>query len=243
MKYYFLTNSLDLKIMGNYPQVKDVIYHCDIWNDPYFIEKVYFNKVNYNPIIANPILHHKSKLTDLIHLWNIGFSFTKLISGKLKDILSKYLIDKSQFFQCSIYKDDIEYNDYWLMNIYNFNNEFIDYKNCIIRYDKKADDFETTFETKMLILDVSSSDEFHRYLEIAEEKQESLYIEKLVLNEDAMGQDFIFLKNVFSGMYLVSEKLKEEIEDAGCTGIEFQPIHLSLNEWLHSEREKIYGKS
>ena len=38
---------------------------------------------------------------------------------------------------------------------------------------------------------------------------------------------------------------KKEIEDAGCTGIEFQPIELSYNEWLMpgGEREKIYGKS
>ncbi len=44
-------------------------------------------------------------------------------------------------------------------------------------------------------------------------------------------------------MFFVSEKLKQEIEQAGCTGIEFQPSHLSLNEWFHNEREKIYGKA
>ena len=44
--------------------------------------------------------------------------------------------------------------------------------------------------------------------------------------------------------YIVSEKLKIEIESAGCTGIEFQPIELSLDEWLmpRGEREKIYDK-
>ena len=51
------------------------------------------------------------------------------------------------------------------------------------------------------------------------------------------------LNYVFGGKYFISEKLKQEIEDAGCTGIEFQPSYLSLNEWLHSEREKVYGKA
>ncbi|MEG2334861.1 hypothetical protein [Chryseobacterium sp.] len=43
--------------------------------------------------------------------------------------------------------------------------------------------------------------------------------------------DFLTLNKVEGGIqYLVSEKLKQEIEDAGCTGIEFQPSYLSLNE-------------
>jgi hypothetical protein len=43
----------------------------------------------------------------------------------------------------------------------------------------------------------------------------------------------------------VSEKLKQEIEDVGCTGIEFQPIELSYNERTApgGEREKLYGKA
>jgi hypothetical protein len=52
------------------------------------------------------------------------------------------------------------------------------------------------------------------------------------------------LKHLIGENFYVSEKLKQEIEDAGCTDIEFQPIELSYNEWVVSggEREKIYGK-
>ncbi|MEH3112547.1 hypothetical protein [Pedobacter terrae] len=43
--------------------------------------------------------------------------------------------------------------------------------------------------------------------------------------------------------YIVSEQLKKEIEEPGCTGIEFMPTDLSLNEWLQGgARERIYGK-
>ncbi|MDP5201333.1 hypothetical protein [Flavobacterium sp. DG2-3] len=42
-------------------------------------------------------------------------------------------------------------------------------------------------------------------------------------------------------MYYISEKLKKEIDDAGCIGIEFQPAELSSFEWIHGgERDKIY---
>ena len=53
------------------------------------------------------------------------------------------------------------------------------------------------------------------------------------------------LQNVQGSVkYVVSEKLKKEIEEANCTGIEFQPVELSITEWLHGgEREKIYGKA
>ena len=38
-------------------------------------------------------------------------------------------------------------------------------------------------------------------------------------------QDLILLIKVYGGIsYYVSEKLKAEIEEAGCTGIEFEPV-------------------
>ena len=43
---------------------------------------------------------------------------------------------------------------------------------------------------------------------------------------------------------IVSERLKTEIEKQQCTGIEFRPIELSLQDWYHSgARESVYGKS
>lgn len=47
-----------------------------------------------------------------------------------------------------------------------------------------------------------------------------------------------------SYVYIVSEKLKKEIEDTGCKGIEFMPIEMKMTDWLQGgEREKIYGKA
>jgi len=66
------------------------------------------------------------------------------------------------------------------------------------------------------------------------------------LYESIITEDFFALRYVSGGAgYYVSEKLKKEIETAGCTGIEFQPSELRYNEWLApgGEREKIYGKA
>jgi hypothetical protein len=85
-------------------------------------------------------------------------------------------------------------------------------------------------------------EEFLKLTEFHKQKMEIVSIENICLNAD-VKKDFFFIKT--AGQYIVSEKLKQEIEDAGCTGIEFQPIELSFNEWtiLGGEREKIYGKT
>ena len=61
--------------MGSYPQVKKVIYNCDVDNDPLFIDKFYFQEIKIKPIVANPVLYSKSKLTDLIFIQDMGFIF------------------------------------------------------------------------------------------------------------------------------------------------------------------------
>ena len=71
----------------------------------------------------------------------------------------------------------------------------------------------------------------------------NLKIKKIKIIEK--GINFLALKNVDDGIqYLISDILKNEIEDAGCTGLEFQPLELSYNEWTApgGERDKLYGK-
>jgi len=244
MNYYFLKNTLSAKAKGYYPQVKDVKYYCDICNTPNFIGNIHFKKFPDDVILATPILDKKANLTDLIEIWHVGFNLNILISGKLKKILEKYIgKDKGEFINCPIIKNDKEYSDYWIFNGCSFSQELIDFQNSLIKYEKQADDFKTTYETKMVFLSIDNLNEFEGYIKVALEKTEVVTIEKLALNESEITEDFFMLRYVFSGMYFVSDKLKQEIEEAGCTGIEFQPSYLSLNEWLHNEREKVYGKA
>lgn len=238
MKYFSIQGSLNNKILGQYPQVENVIYNCNVWDDPLFIDRFYFEKINIQPIVANPVLFSKSKLTDLIDIWDMGFSFTILISGKLKSILENY-INEVQFYQCSIFKDKIEYSDYWLLNIYKFSDEFVDFKKSkvSIRIRRKEGGTDVVFP------EVNSFEHFLSLDKSHKEKMEIVSIDKTYF-KDYLSEDFFALKYVFGSIYYVSEKLRTEIEDAGCTGIEFQPAEFSTTEWLQGgEREKIYGKA
>lgn len=242
MKYYQIKHSLQKKDFGNsYPQSQDSINNTDVllWEEPRHINNWFGKKINFEPILSYPILNKKARVTDLIN--SVIYSSSLVISSKLKSILEKYTEEGVQYFKNTILHNDKEYTDYWLLHPYQFNHEYIDFQNSIIDYKKKADDYKVSYKTNLILLSVNTISEFEEYLEMARKKLEVITIQKLFLKEDIINKDFFVLRYAFGGMFFVSEKLKQEIENAGCTGIEFKPNYLSYVEW-RTEREKIYGK-
>ncbi len=238
MRFFYIRHSLDKKIIGHYPQIKKTIYSCHVWDNPLFIDRFHSEKITVKPIVANTVLHPKSKLTDIVNNSDMGFTLKMLISGKLKAILEVKKTSGMQFFQSSVFKDGIEYEDYWILNPYEFNPEYIDYsKSKIIARIKKKEG-----GTEPKILDVSSREEFIKINEFHKAKMEIVSIENVCVYPH-VDKDLFFINT--GGRYVVSEKLKQEIEEACCVGIEFQPIELSFNEWLsdNGEREKKYDKA
>ena len=71
-----------------------------------------------------------------------------------------------------------------------------------------------------------------------------LYFLNLILKKDEF--DYFFIPHYINGngYGIVSENLKNELENQGVTGVEFRPIEMSSQDWRHSgEREKTYGKT
>ena len=239
MSYFRIRHSLNRKVLGHYPQVKEVKHNCNVWDEPKFIDRIRFTKVDFTPIVSNPVLYAKSKRTDLIAKAGMGFSLKLLISGKLKTILEQYDKHAFQCFQCSVFHKGIEYKDYWIMNAFAIYNEFIDYSRSDVFLMKQT-------LRKVRELQIENYSDFQRE---AKEIKEMGYpfnisIKKFSLSE-AIEKDFFLLRYIEGGTgYFVSERLKQEIEEAGCTGIEFQPAHLSYDEWVvrGGERDKVYGR-
>ncbi len=241
MKYYRIRHTLNTRLLGHYPQVKDIKHNCNVLDEPRFIEHVKYEKINFKPIVSNPILYSKSKKTDLIESLGIGFSLKLLVSSKLKNLLGKDTQGGFQYFQCSIFHKDIEHMNYWILNPYEVNQEFIDFEKSEIQLRSRKPEGGT----KLTSLSIASLEDFNRNVEFHKSNNSLISIVKIVLGE-TINKDFFALRNVEGGLgYFVSEKLKMEIEDADCSGIEFQPICLTFNEWVVNggEREKIYGKS
>lgn len=233
--HYSIQYSLNTKIVGKFFQSENITH--DYGDDPKFLNNIHFKKVDFDPIISIPILHKKAKITDLISNVNAGGRLHLIISEKLKNIIEKHRTNGLQFFRTSIIKNNISYDNYFSINMYESNMDFVDFKksNISVRVKKKKGG------TEQKSIQVNTLNEFLSAVDFHKEKMEIVTIDNIFLN-NRVNEDFFVLKN--SVKYVVSEKLKKEIEDAGCNGIEFQPIELSIHEWLHGgEREKIYGKA
>lgn len=241
MRYYAIRTSLNNKIAGTNPQSIHARHNCHIWDEPKFIDRVQFKRIDFEPITSNAIIEKKSKLTDLISSGGVGFTLKLLISGKLKKQLEKYALGKCQFFEAPVIFQDKSVKNYFIVNPYHFDLQNIDFENSTYLLKKKNKDRTRTTE----IMESLSSDEFFDFIDRKEEIGYSqFFVENLKLKSE-IKDSFFVLKHVEGGVkYLVSENLKQEIEDAGCTGIEFMPAEMRLTDWLHGgEREKIYGKA
>jgi len=240
MKFYAIRNSVNNKIVGDYNQVVTAIHHCDVWENPKFIDRIDFVKIGFEPIISNAVLEKKAKLTDLINANCIGFGLRLLISDKLKHILEKESVNKCQFFKSPVIFQNNKIDNYWLLHPFKFDMEYVDFPKSKISVRVKKDGGGTEIKN----LSINSENEFINSLSFHKERMEIISITNIRLN-DNVNEDFLILRHLEGGIkYIVSETLKEQIELSDCTGIEFQPIGLSLNEWLmpNGEREKIYGK-
>jgi len=238
MSYYVIRESSDTKKLGHYPQIKEIKHNCHVWDEPRFIEHHELVEIDFEPIISNAVLYSKTNLTDLISGGGMGFTKKLLVSEKLKKLLMNQSKIKLQFFESPLIQNSQYIYKYFILNVTNANMEYIDFKNSeIYLMDGLFDDIKR--------LNINNYDEFLKEIDFVEDTgwPLNLRIKKFEITENS--SDFFALKYVEGGiMYVVSERLKQAIENAGCTGIEFQPSELNYNEWTApgGEREKVYGK-
>jgi hypothetical protein len=181
-------------------------------NSHFFLKEVDINVV----ISAKPILKRGAKRTDLLNGTVYGAMGKLLISSKLKGLLEKANHKSVQYIQTSITHKEENFPSYWFTNPFDFNNELINFRNSTIEIEGVGG---------IKLRDISINN-FEEYTSIANSlvMPERLSIKKLVLQNN-IQQDLILLIKVYGGIgYYVSEKLKQEIEATGCTGIVFEPV-------------------
>ncbi|WP_162034240.1 hypothetical protein, partial [Chryseobacterium potabilaquae] len=201
MKYYLIRPSLQKKDFGqSYPQAQDAIDNDR--DSPNHIENNFGLKLDFEPLSCYPIINKKARVTDFIG--SVVNSGNLQISSKLKSIIEKYTGEGIQYFRNTVLHNGQEYTDYWLLHPYQFDHEYIDFQNSMIKYKKKADDYETSRKTNMVFLSLNTLQEFEEYKEKARKKLETITIEKLFLKENVIKKDFFALRYVFGGMFYVS---------------------------------------
>lgn len=251
MKFYRIDYTLDTKIRGcvetvkEYkPKIPDTSTANFWWDESKFLGNIYFKKVDFIPYSIDIELERSANLTDLIQSGG-PVSGKLIMSSKLKKIIKNVRTTGQQFFQVNMVRDKVIYPDYWALSTYEIDNKFINFKNSVIKITKKAADFKTTFNAFDVVLNIESLEQFEGEVEKALRDDETLFIDDLRLKVDTINEDFFYIRNFRGGSFFVSEKLKKEIESQSCTGIEFQPSHLTRSEWLKRDgpRDQVYGRS
>lgn len=239
MKYFAIHHSLNRKIVGKIPHTKEVLYNCDVWDEPRFIDRMFYRKIVGLPILANAVLFPKAKLTDFINTYNvIGFTGSMLISDKFKKAFEKFNLFGLQFFPTFIIQNNIKIEGYWQTHISEQGFALLDFPKIDFKYKKFIND-------KVIYEDIENIITLEDFLKCKEENilPTELNFFNLKLKEDEIFDFFLIPHYINGNGYgIVSEKFKLEIESQGITGIEFRPIEIPLNEWLNVEREKKYGK-
>ena len=212
--FYRIEPGLDEKVTGiDDVQASSAIYPINIW-DPIYINQWGHTLIPDYVVLPIPKIKTKAKLTDLMSVYFTGSSYRLTISSRLKEILEKNVHGNIQFIPITIYYKKKYLSDYWLTNILSFDNENgVNYKHSLI--------YERNGENKIITIN-----NFEDFIKKQNELiwPNNLFIEKLVFNK-IIDEEVCTIERVRGGAgYFVSEKLKQEIELAGCTGIEFLPI-------------------
>lgn len=241
MKYYSIFKSLDEKVMGKIPQIKEVLYNCNVSENPNFIGKFPFEKIGIEPILANAVLHAKSKHTDLLKTGGIGFSFGSIvISDRFKILLKQFNLFGVQFFPTCILQKGKRIDNYWQTHIYEIPYDYINFKNTDLLVKDRD---ENRNPIQYYIDRVANKDDFLMFTQSI--KYPKMLFLKNVSFIEKMDLDYFLLRNFEGANHgIVSEKLKNEIEKQAITGVEFKPIELDINDWFGSNgiREKTYGR-
>lgn len=224
MTFFRIRESIDSRVIGRkYPQVKDIIIPTT-WNDPLFIDSFFSKMAPKNVLLPTPIVWKTTKMTDLLSGGLVGLSRKLLVSKKLAMILQEEQPYGMQFFEVNVLKEKNENFQFLLIHPYDFYFQIIDFEKSEIGYyslsvfDREPKK-ETVIRNAKDMLDEISK--FEKSITNGNYDFYNLHIEKISFLTD-ISTDFFSLSNVSGGVgFYVSERLKNKIEAAGCTGIIF----------------------
>ncbi len=224
MKYYRIYHSTG-KDVGYYPQVvhSEFSFHVDDINSSV---KLAFSEANDKTLWPVPKLHGKAKKSDLISISSMSLSVTLFISIKLYNILSNVQFKGVQFIKSKLITKTGQ-DEYWIVNPFLSDYSFIDVKKSEFVYTDRMgkQEFETiVFESVDSFIKAYQQNQIDA-VQKGFNDHHPLIIKQIAIKEDC-AIDFFSISGVNGGIgYFVSEKLKNEIEFNGCTGIVFKQIN------------------
>lgn len=239
MKYFQMMEApLDL--------IKGYVHKCHI-NDLRFLgNQDNRSKVDFEPIIPDIIINEREHIPDFLSAGGM-LSPRLIVSSRLKSLLEKSCeTECMEYFPITLFQSKKKVDSYWITNLMSFSDESLDFERSTFTVNidtpiknKYGVYVETSRSTK-----IRKFENLFEFLKVKEEgwgKGVSIYPEKPFIKESENRLILLFDKVPILGI-IISEELKEEMEEIGLKGIEFKPLEIPDEEWggPNGLRKKFY---
>ena len=212
MKHYKIQADLINKVVGDSASVK-MLDGYDYGAEDSVYKLNVRGKLEFSPNLFGIEIQNRAKLMDIIVSVPFG-GIGIIVSEKLLKIILKTTVPaETQIFDATVIFREKEWP-------YKFVYIFDAKEKEIINWEESLF-VETTVGGEKISDSMRLS--FSKLQTHAENLDKFFSPEKLVLNENKLKADFFRLDYTAKGYY-VSEKLKSEIESAGCEGVLFKPM-------------------
>jgi hypothetical protein len=178
----------------------------------------YFYKMAPDDIVVPAVELNKAvNLTDVIDTRTVAVfglnSNSIIISSKVKDILCKFNSTPLQFFKTYLLQSKEKFDNYWVMHGSGYGYEFIDFSKSEIK-------FSTFGNYELEKWNLSSYEEF---LSIRNNLTypKCISVTKIKLNPFIEKDIFCIVESTDFSSFFISERVKQELEQKECTGLEF----------------------
>lgn len=209
MKYYNLTSTSDLGIVGEYPQVSTT--KDSLLGSPFSTIKVNYGEIPEEIPFLELEFEKKAKTTDLLSTYSPYFGI--IVSEKLKKLLQTFRLPPHKFYPVNVINKN-EIIPYYWFNFYDNASKYIDYKNSIIEIYHK-------FNFKTLSIMNIESEENLREINSHLGFERNIKLRKISFNKDFPDYD-IFMNNVLGfGNNLISKNLLKTLQEDNITGLLF----------------------
>lgn len=232
MKFYRLSYSIDKKVIGRAEGEKSCIFNGDRFKEDSFANQGLFGPVVGNPALPMPVMHKSVKMTDFIRLVPMKPEYL-VITEKFLDFLIPYFNTSYQTWKISIKKGDVEY-EYYILHLDFPKSDFINYnfsKFSFFERDEERNYVKLDNEIK-IFSDIDLLEKMGKYPPIGI-RTPFLRTVKFTINSNIKEDFFRSSTNGMTGYY-VSEKLKQEIENQGFTGMDFVELD-KINNFVEIE--------
>jgi len=224
MKYYWLTNNIDPKIVGRYDQSESA------HNAPKFWEHIENGEINEGMTIPEPILHSKANLTSYLSSVPINRLLFLILKKEFVEFLKDFNVSSFQTWNMKVHYRNKIITNYCLFYLsHPSQKKYVDYRNSEF-YIGNIKDYKWVGEE----INISDYENFLSIREDLRSQRLMLKAKKFVFNFSEATEDLIRITDappvVGSKGYYVSEKLKSAIEVEGFTGMTFKEIEEIDNE-------------